>query len=784
MHLSRVSTLLLLAATACVIGPYDLDEIDTLTSRSFSGYSQTASSSIRVLGFNRNTNQWTLLGTAVSSSTPAVPAGTWAGNPNLYSWSITLTLSNCLLNTTCSARFGTLGASTARLMFEEGGLSSTTRLVVFDDRWDACMGERTQAGDSFDQAAFKCRAPAYPELRLTAVEDWARLPISGPTGVIGAGHPDETRIVAGAVGSTLRFSRSMSRGSWSSWNTINGGPAAGLRTDSAPILLHHPAGWWPAVAEHELLIAGNDGLLYRAIYDEPANTFGALQAIPGLSGVSRRVSGIAGVEGLSLIAHGTTPGTVQVTALLNGAVFASQSFTGDEATLGDVPCCDGIMSVAAIRSGTQISLWRIGDGLHTSELLGSFDGGAIEDLSDVLLTSQATHLFAARMTPWGYGEIVHFQFPAVFTLAPFSVVTRVVGNYSPGGSSARLSAILEREPMVVWRDSGPGLKAARFMPAVGSGVWQNYTLGTTTTLSGRPALLRTRLDAPNVGPYDVPAYDRATEVAIMGSDARARFASSSKVMRRRDVERHFDVYSTSATSGCGSDSAVVDPVWYEDLAENDRQVLSAVGEYLWRLPVTLTDSLFRAAGKQLCVAGSVQPASAHRACELARTPLVLSSVDPWHPYTCPDGLYFSRELHSGFSSELGPLVARTMGFNNNGTPPSQANATASNISLAALQEGATLFGERIGQPCIPRSDGSCRGFSHSEHTGREEALSALLISYSSTGSLQQRIRSDLNAPVCDDLLARKYFWLKANVFNGYEYVDAYLTTAPPPALCP
>lgn len=785
MHLSRLSLLLLLAS-GCVMGPYDLDEIDSMSSRTFSGYTQTASSNIRVLGFNRNTNQWTLLGTAVSSASPDIPAGMWAGNPNLYSWSITLTLSNCLLNAQCTARVGSIGASNIRLMFEEGSPSSPTRLVPFDEQWSACIGERTQRGESFNNASYNCRAPSFPELRLTAVEDWARLPSSGPTGVLGAAHPDETRIVAGAQGSNVRFSRSMTRGSWSAWTAITGGPAAGLRTDVAPMYFNHTNGWWPPVQEHELLAAGNDGLLYRSIYNEPTNTFGVFQPITGLSGISGRISGISVVEGLSLLAHGTTPGTIQLSVLQNGALFSSLTFPGDEATLGDVPCCDGVFSVAAIRSGTQISIWRLLDGLSSSALLGTFEAGAIEDMSDIVAGNQANHLFVARPTPWGYGEIVHFQFPAPFSTAPFSVTTRVVGTYSPGGSGARLAATLDPEPLVVWRDIGPGLKAARFMPSVGSGVWQNYTIGTTTTLSGRPVLLQTRPSLPYAGPYDVAAYDRATEVAMMSTDLRARYAGVSKVMRRRDLERNFDVYTTNASSGCGWESAVVDPVWLEDLAEHDRAVLSSVGEYLWRLPVTLTDNLFRAEGKRMCTAGPVQPASISRACELARTPLVLSSVSSGNAYTCSDGVYIAREMNwLGFHEEVGRVVARGMGFHNNGTPPAQANADATNIPLNKLQEGATLFAERTNQPCIARPDGSCRGFtSAAERLGLEQSLAGLLLDYSSYSFLVDLIEKDLTAPVCDDLLARKYFWLKANVFNGYEYVDAYNFLDPPPALCP
>lgn len=776
VHHSGAFGLILLSISGCVLGPFDLDEISTMQTRTFGGFSQTPSKTVRVRALNQATNQWITIGSGVSSASPTVPAGTWAGNPNLYEWTVNAALTtaadptgSCFLNPQCTPRINNYGTSTVRLMFDEGTESSPSPLIVFDGRYDVCISERTSRGESFDTASYNCRAPNYPELRLRLVEDWSRLPARGPTGepTMIRAEPGEV-LVAASNGRAIQYSRKTQSSSWSGWYTIPGAPSGGFRTDTAPVAL-------PG-SQSKLFALGNDGNIYTSQYDLSTHGFGMMTLVPGFSG------GASGPIDASwilnspayLVSARTGPNTVQLRIIDGNIVEDTFTFTGTELFL---PTNADIYSYAryiAVRDGSTISVHYFNYGQPSALfLVGTINGGAdIEDMTRVVGDSSGNSLAVARRTPFGYGEIVSFAFHRLageHPIWPFVVTERMVSSYVLGAQPVRLSG---GGKSLVWRDAGIGLKTAS-LNGEGPGMFEVDTIGATGSLLGRPS-------GGYLDPSDLKATTglTGTLVVSLANDQRYRVISTSSVLGRRVIESYVDTYSTSATAGCGSDPNVVDPTWLQDLAASYQPRLDSIAAVFRGYPRSTTRNVFQAVGDRNCRAGAGQPASAIRACELASYPVILSEATA--SYTCSDGFYAAAGSNFiDFERALARQLGRGFGFNNNGTPPAAWNSTASTIALSALQEGVALFSEGIGVTCTQR----CPGFLSSAVPGVEEAFTEAMVEYRRYG-FRHYARQDLNRTPCNDLLVRKYNWLKTYVYTGYEYgqVDDAVPSEPLP-LC-
>lgn len=775
----RAAALVLLSASGCVLGPFDLDEITTMQTRTFGGYSQTASRTVRVRALNQATNQWITIGSGVSSATPSIPAGVWAGNPNLYEWTVNTSLTTaadptgvCFLNPQCTARLGAFGTSTVRLMFEEGSTSSPNRLIVFDEHYSECIGTRTSRGETFDVASYNCRAPSYPELRLRLVEDWSRLPARGPTGepAFVFGDTGET-IVAASDGRSIRYSRKTQSSAWSAWYTIPGAPSAGMRTDSAPAVL--------IASPPRLFAIGNDGNIYTSLYDPVTHGYGAMTVVPGFSNTSGRVDSSWILNSNSyLVSARVGPNTVQLSVIDGNVVQDSYTFIGTDIAIATNSDIFGHTRYFSVRDGSTISVHLFQYAGLPIIPIGSVDAGAVEDMTEIYGDVYSNTFAVARSTPFGYGEIVAYEFNRLagqhqnYLFAP---TTRVVSSYVLGSQPAR---IIHEFKNFTWRDATPGLNTARFN-GEGSGRFELATAGATGSLVGRPA-------SGFLAAADPKAAGALTGrlVVSLANDQRYRVLSTSSTLGRKLIESYVDIYSTNATSGCGSASNVPDPIWLEDLAASYQPRLEAVRSALEHLPRTTTQNIFRALGARDCSAGAGQPASAHRACELASFPIVLSETN--NSYTCSDGYYLdSTDNIFDVEPVLAKQVARGFGFNNNATPPAPWNSAASTIPLDALEEGAAIFSEGLG---VGLCNGRCPGFlsngAGGETSGIEEAFASAFVAYRRHG-YRGLANVDYLATNCNDLLARKYNWLLSYVFAGYEYAEVDDTPASGPLpLCP
>lgn len=772
-----------LLAASCVVESTDLQPVENTTTRTFRGYTQTPSSIVRALALDQNTGQWIIVGSAIAASVPSIPAGAWIQNPALYEWTINADLSTpgdpqglCFLGPQCTARIGALGSSVIRLMFEEGSPTSPNRLVVFDENWSSCMNKRSAQGDNFYLAAYHCRAPSFPELRLRVIEDWARLPPRGASGEPVIGRTRDAMILLAAAGSSVKYSIAQTQGQWQGWRTISGGPASGLRHDAAPVyFMQH----WFSTEPRGVAAIGNDGSIYWSSYDDASSTFSTLSPLPGVSGASGRFTGIR-FEPLDIYAYSVAPNLVEISIFNNGVLAQRINFPGEEIAISrDVSSILPNYTIAAIRSGTTFSLWHFRDDLVALRKLGDFDAGAVEDWTAVVHDLQASHIYIGRPTSSGDGELVDYRFERgmeLLPVPPFVLSTRVIGTYTLGPQPVRIAA--ERgSQMVVWTNAAQGLNGARFVPDFANGYWESMNVGRTASLAGRPALF-------NQVFFSIPKLLQDQEILIgaLGTDQEERFGSLSRMMYRGDVEKTIDNYSTTSAAGCGSDPSVPDPIWMEDLAalQSDHFIFGDTMRALALLPPGV-QRVLRGHAEHDCQSGPVQPASAHRACELAKYPFI-HAPNATLSYQCADGLYFAPWSAPKYSIYY--ALARGLGINNNGTPPASWNVAAAGLPLSTLQQGAAIFNEAIGSNCDPDR---CPGFltpNPPETDGPEGAFVMALYAYEYGSGIRSWAQFDLQSKPCNDLLARKYNWLKDNIFHGYENYSMFVGPPQPLGLCP
>ena len=98
------------------------------------------------------------------------------------------------------------------------------------------------------------------------------------------------------------------------------------------------------------------------------------------------------------------------------------------------------------------------------------------------------------------------------------------------------------------------------------------------------------------------------------------------------------------------------------------------------------------------------------------------------------------------------------------------NAGVTDIALAELQAGYALFGQSLtGCGGLPR----CPGFTGTyDTTSRQHSFIYAMAAYMFYGAqMRAWIAADLQRPTCNDLLARKYIWIRDNIFPGVEFDD-------------
>ena len=182
----------------------------------------------------------------------------------------------------------------------------------------------------------------------------------------------------------------------------------------------------------------------------------------------------------------------------------------------------------------------------------------------------------------------------------------------------------------------------------------------------------------------------------------------------------------------------------------------------------LASRIFRGTGRWGCEGdlwADVEPYG--RSCRLAKLPVIIKPSG--NPYTC-GGPYFAQTVTSyTVWEEVGHMVANGLGILDDPTQPNpiEADAIRSGISLDVLQEADALFREDTGFCGAER----CAGFiGWYDKGGAQHSLLYAWWYYAMQGDeMRELIEEDLDDG--NDLLERKYDWLRTNIYGGVEFDD-------------
>lgn len=147
----------------CVTDPSNGDSIQMGAPTYFAGFAGNPGASVEVQVLNRSMDQWEVLSTAVSDTTATV-----YGGRSIYHWSTSaaVLLPNvpstfCRLTSNCLPKIDV--AASVRVV--EAG-SSIPQMVTFEDDGLECTIDGVNDGEDLFGAAWNCRSPGSPELRL------------------------------------------------------------------------------------------------------------------------------------------------------------------------------------------------------------------------------------------------------------------------------------------------------------------------------------------------------------------------------------------------------------------------------------------------------------------------------------------------------------------------------------------------------------------------------------------------------------------------------------------
>jgi hypothetical protein len=765
----------LVLLSACTIGPFDMTELrqpgDLIT---FTGYTYDPSMAVNVVALDQATGTWVQIASTTSSPSATVAPNTWYSNPALYRWTVSTRLTNpCFFNAACTIPTGDYGESVVRVRARQ---SDGFELIVFHDDYFSCMGELMAGGSDFHNAAVSCRSWSYPDLRLRVVGEWWRLPVTtqvSPPAI--AALPRVVSVIA-SNGSTLQFSNVTGHGQIGAWTQVDGVPGQ-LATDVAPAVASTP-----------------DDTLKRAIVRRTTgrlattSMIGSWQPMRSINQVTNanpgRVSAALGSSTLTHIAHVGPPGMVAYWRLdgadLDTATASGTMFGGSEAVVGSRGP-DHALLVVRLASSLQVFTFSSADA-WTPRLLGTLSTGAIDDLSEVVYYGSQYHFVYSRPMGNGYSELVHASAGAsVSTRQAATWLTNGPASVALGLSRSRgLDAVgaltnVHAHMIATWRDNSPGLQTARWDRSQASVPWRREpTVGATNVVYGRPVLA----GAPMTAELDLaraPGFGNDVFVAMRGADQGVRLANLTRGMMRRDVERKFELFDYPLRDLCsmasGETRSTANATWMEDLAANDRPIISELGALDWTLPAWFTDEVFQAAGRQQCERGErqVDTDATGRPCSMEKLPVVVKNIGGL--FVCPDGAYINHDSSvTGAWDEIGHIVAGVMGFHDSAVGPTARDADVTDISLAALQTGYSLFGQALGG-CTDAS--RCPGFTRIYDTGsRQHSFIYAVYAYIFSGNMMRTwILQDLNRLQCNDLLARKYLWIRSNLYPGVEFDD-------------
>jgi hypothetical protein len=275
--------------------------------------------------------------------------------------------------------------------------------------------------------------------------------------------------------------------------------------------------------------------------------------------------------------------------------------------------------------------------------------------------------------------------------------------------------------------------------------------------------------------FGMNSFSNDLLAAVKGDTATAPvyFIPLSRAAVRKDIAAQLRIYegrSAGQDPVCRDqyDGLAPTPV---DLTQEQRPFLGELGLALWMMPNWFVDGFYHRIARGFCESGNyVDNGRYDPPCTSARLPVI--TLLAGGIFVCAGAWQTEADSYIRIWEELGHYAAGGMGLHDNGTAPTAADATLSNLPLSALQEARSLFGERTGTcQAGPR----CAGFTgiggNYDAGGRQHSFIYTLYFYVHDGdAIRGFIDEDLEDD--DDLLQRKYNWVRQWIFRGVEFGSA------------
>lgn len=430
----------------------------------------------------------------------------------------------------------------------------------------------------------------------------------------------------------------------------------------------------------------------------------------------------------------------------------------------------------AIRIVYPVPTWSF---LSVASRVAEGPEGTLSDVSNLVFLGDAIHVaytiryLNTTSTFGGYAHVIeHARFRVGKT---YDGYRRQIATWDPSGAPPQSELCVYRNKLVAaYRDHQGYIRYARWDNADAAGPWVGRDAVAGGMASHRPALATfNRRNSPpandsNPQPSSWVYYlnsnfgnDLFAAVNGYGDDA-LWVANFSRDIFRQELDRQFAIYnsrSENCTDSTGSKFPMRVPIYAEY-----RPFLSELGYMLWTMPAWLSNTLFHKEAVRGCLSGNRWFGPP---CGNARIPVVVQTPDKGIYFCDGDSIWItSADKYARINEELGHISAWAIGLDD----PMQSLVDRGDISLAALQEAHVIFGI---DPTYRNSKGRFIGFTDNNHEtveepSRQHHFIYLLNEYFSNGDkARQWVQEDLS--VGNDLLKRKYDWIKQCIFRGVEF---------------
>ena len=739
----------------------------------FAGYTTAPAAPVTIEAYDKSTGTWDVIATTVSSTSVSFPAGIWGGNPNLYQWSVSAAIddasgSECRFSESCELSL-TYGVDTARVRTRVGYGDA----LDFTPGWQDCMSEAIDDGSTFTDAALECQNPAADATRVHYRRAWWRSPF-----YTSLADPSLAEYVGRVYMATV-----LADGSIEVARTVD---SFGLL--SAPWSFDGGPGSFDPQTPPQLAVA-QGGYLYLFARGSDDNLW------------TRRLQGNAWTDWQALTTDGSVQGDIAA-AVTEGEVLPRMHVAWNDGTgieyrqiSGGVELAayhfDGALEARLASDGVEhVGLVLREDALLTTHLVSQSAGwvpsspswrgsAAIPDVSNLVWAGGAFHFaYAREHTADDVGGYVEHQ--VVYSRIPLAGPPGPVGQigYWEADATAdpRVGLAVHRGRLVAaWNDGRPGVQQARMDAASPSQPWiAGRAFAEYVATTGRPVIGAANLRSGP--PQEYGSDNRGDDVYITsrlhpseGVGTRQVFGNLSRETMRFELDAQFDLHDFPAMSGCPNKNGAPPATWIDNLYEEDRPIISEIGAMQWLVPDWLGSHIFGDVGRWGCEEGiwaDVEPYG--RSCRLAKLPVLIKPNGG--AYTC-GGAYFPQNSSAWTVwNEVGHYTADGLGIKDDASLPNpvEADAIRSGLPLGVLEEADALFRESLGG-CGDTD--RCPGFIATyDATSAQHSMIYAWWWYATNGDvMRELIEEDLDDG--NDLLQRKYDWLRTNIYGGVEFDD-------------